>query len=93
MYDAELKRMRELIRLRLYVMTLHAEEEMDADALTIFDVEHVLLTGSIVERQKDRASDEWKYLVNGESLAGDKATVVAKVGPTGKLVIITVFRE
>jgi len=33
------------------------------------------------------------YLVNGESIAGDKATVVAKVGPTGKLVIITLFRE
>ena len=93
MYDAELKRMRELIRLRLYVMTLHAEEEMDADALTIFDVEHVILTGAIVERQKDRASEEWKYLVSGESIAGDKATVVAKVGPTGKLVIITVFRD
>jgi hypothetical protein len=91
MYDAELKRMRELIRLRLYVMTLHAEEEMDADALTIFDVEHVILTGTIVERQKDRASEEWKYLVSGESIASDKATVVAKVGPTGKLVIITVF--
>lgn len=29
MYDAELKRLRELIRLRLYVMTLHAEEEME----------------------------------------------------------------
>ena len=26
MYDAELKRMRELIRARRYVMTLHAED-------------------------------------------------------------------
>ncbi len=57
-------------------MTLHAEEEMDADALTIFDVEHVILTGSVVERQKDRLAGEWKYLVNGESIPGDKATVV-----------------
>lgn len=92
MYDAELKRMRELVRLRLYVMTLHAEEEMDADSLTIFDVEHVILTGSIIERQRDRISGEWKYLVNGDSIAGDKATVVGKFGPTGKLVLITVFR-
>ena len=93
MYDAERKRMRELIRLRLYVMTLHAEEEMDADGFTVFDVEHAILTGFIIERQKDRAFEEWKYLISGESLAGDRATVVAKFGPTGKLVIVTVFRE
>jgi len=93
MYDAELKRMRELVRLRLYVMTLHAGEEMDADGLTLFDVEHVILTGSIIERQRDRIFGEWKYLVNGDSIAGDKATVVGKFGPTGKLVLITVFRD
>jgi len=81
------------IQLRLYVMTLHAEEEMDADGLTIFDVEHVILTGSITERQRDRISGEWKHLVNGVSIAGDKATVVGKFGPTGKLVLITVFRD
>ena len=50
MYDAELKRMRELIRTRRYVMTLHAEDEMDADGLTIFDVESVILAGQITER-------------------------------------------
>jgi hypothetical protein len=93
MHEAELKRMRELVRTRLYVMTLHAEDEMDADGFTIFDVEHVILTGVVTERQKDRGSQEWKYLVNGELLAGDKATVVAKFGPTGKIVIITVFRD
>ncbi len=59
MYDAELKRMRELIRTRRYVMTLHAEDEMDADALTIFDVESVILTGQITERQHDRQPDAW----------------------------------
>lgn len=92
MFDADLQRMRNLIRLRMYVMTLHAEDEMDADGFTVFDVEHVILTGTIIERQKDRSSEEWKYLVNGESLAGDQATVVAKFGPIGKLVVITVFR-
>lgn len=93
MYDAELKRMRELVRLRLYVMTLHAEEEMDADGLTIFDVEHVILTGLIIERQRDRMSGEWKYLVHGDSIAGDKATVVGKFGPNRQLVLITTFRD
>ncbi len=93
MYDAELKRMRELIRIRQYVMTLHAEDEMDADGLSIYDVEHVILTGEVTERQRDHASGEWKYLISGESLAGARVTVVTKFSPTGKLVFITIFRE
>jgi len=93
MYDAELKRMRELIRTRQYVMTLHAEEEMDADDLTIFDIESVILTGQITERQRDRQPDEWKYLVSGQAQDGTAVIVVTKFGATGKLVLITVFRE
>lgn len=93
MFDRILKRMRELVRIRKYVMTVHAEDEMDSDGLTVYDVESVVLTGRITERQRDRALAEWKYLVSGQSLAGDRATVVAKIGPTGKLVFITVFKE
>lgn len=93
MHDAELKRMRELIRSRQYVMTLHAEDEMDADGLSIYDVEHVILTGDVTEHQRDHASGEWKYLISGESLAVARVTVVTKFSPTGKLVFITVFRE
>jgi len=93
MHDAELKRMRELIRTRRYVMTLHAEDEMDADALTIFDVESVILTGQITERQHDRQPDAWKYLVSGQALDGAAVTVVTKFGAIDKLVLITVFRE
>jgi hypothetical protein len=43
MFDRVLKRMRERIQSRQYVMTLHAEEEMDADGLTIYDVERGIL--------------------------------------------------
>ena len=93
MYDAELKRMRELIRARRYVMTLHAEDEMDADGLTVFDIESVILSDQITERQRDRQPDEWKYLVNGQALGGAGVTVVVKFGATDKLVMITVFRE
>ena len=83
--------MREKIRTRQYVMTLHAEEEMDNDNLSIFDVERGILTGKIIERQKDRVTAEWKYLIEGETLAGDSVVVVAKLSVTGKLVIITVY--
>lgn len=62
---------------------------MKADA--DFDVEHVILTGEITERRKDRDTGEWKYLVEGETIAGDLAVVVAKLGITDKLVMITVY--
>ena len=93
MYDRILRQMRDNIRIRQYVMTIHAEDEMTDDDLSIFDVEHVVLTGSIVERQKDQDTAEWKYLVKGETIAGDLAVVVAKTSITGKLVIITVYVE
>jgi len=85
--------MREQVRFRQYVMSLHAEEEMNDDGLTIFDVERVILTGTIVERQKEEVTAEWKYLVRGQSIEGDDVIVAAKLSPTGKLVFITVYRE
>ena len=91
MYDRILKQIREKVRTRQYVMTLHAEEEMDNDELTIFDVERGLLTGEIVERQKDQQTGEWKYLVEGQTLKDNPLVVVTKMSPTNKLVIITVY--
>jgi len=86
--------MREKIRTRHYVMTLHAEEEMDDDGLTIYDVESVILTGEIIEQQRDRKSKERKYLVRGQIVEEEEfAVVVSKFGPTGKLVILTVYAE
>lgn len=93
MYERTLRQMKEKIRQRQYVMTIHAEEEMDDDELSIFDVERAILTGSIVERQQDHQTGEWKYLVLGQSVHGIEMTVVGKVSITGKLVIITVYRE
>jgi hypothetical protein len=93
MYDRVLTRMRELVRNRQYVMTVHAEDEMNTDGLAIYDVESAVLTGRIIERQRDRASAEWKYLISGQSLHGDGIIVVAKVSPTGRLVFITIFKE
>ncbi len=83
--------MREKIRTRQYVMTLHAEEEMNDDGLTIYDVESGILTGDILERQKNKVTAEWKYRVRGETIDGGEVEVVAKLGSTGKLIIITVY--
>ena len=89
-----LERIRARVRERRYVMTLHADEEMDEDGLHITDVENALLTGRIVRRQTDRRSRERKYLVRGRS-ADDTQDVVAvvKLGPTDLLVILTVYAD
>ncbi len=93
MFESILKEIREKIRIRKYVMTLHAEEEMNDDGLTVFDVEHCLLTGEITERQKDKNTGESKYLVSGDTFSKNKAVVVCKISLTGSLVMITVYLE
>ena len=94
LFDRILKQMRECVRTRKYVMTIHAEEEMSDDGLTVFDVESVILGGIVEDRQKDTNTGEWKYLVKGKTLANDDpAVVVGKLASPGKLVLITVYRE
>lgn len=86
--------MRDKVRKRLYVMTLHAEEEMDNDSLTIYDVESVILTGELIQQQRDRKTRDRKYLVRGETVRGTQtAVVVSRFGPTDKLIILTVYAE
>jgi len=65
-YKRILNRMRGKIRTRQYVMTLHAEEEMNEDGLTIYDVERGILTGEVQERQRDRVTG------NGNTVLGVK---------------------
>ena len=77
-----------------YVMTLHADDEMDEDGLRITDVENALLTGRIMRRQTHPRSRERKYLLRGRS-ADDTQDIVAvvKFGPTDLLVILTVYAD
>lgn len=84
-------RMREKIRRREYVVTVHARKEMIDDDFTIYDIERGILTGEIFERQKDRITVEWKYRIKGKTISGDEIELIAKLSPTNKLVIITVY--
>jgi len=63
MYPRILKRFRDLILRRQYVVTLHAYDEMAADDLSVWDVESAFFTGEIQERQKDANTSEWKYRI------------------------------
>ncbi len=91
--DKILNRLKECVRENRYIVTLHAEEEMDDDELSVFDVEHTVLTGKIIEKQKDDERNEWKYLVRGETIDSEYVIAAVKISPTGKMVIITVFRD
>ena len=65
-------------------MTLHAEEEMNFDDFTIFDVENAILTGTIIERQKDMHTNEFKYVIEGSIGADRSLGTVVKLSPTGR---------
>ncbi|NUQ41132.1 MAG: DUF4258 domain-containing protein [Calditrichaceae bacterium] len=91
MYDRIRNRAREAIRHRSYILTLHAEEQMNEDGLSILDIENCILSGSILERQKDFNTGEWKYRINGETMGRENLEVIIKFGATGKLVIMTVY--
>lgn len=91
MYSRVLKQFKEAVRLRNYIVTVHAVEEMDDDGFTIFDVEHCILHGEICERQKEHKTAEWKYLLDGVTFQERGICVVAKITVTGKMVIITMY--
>jgi len=74
-----------------YVMTVHAEDEMDNDSFSIFDIEQAMFNGAITERQKDKHSGEWKYVIQGRTDHGDALAVVVKLGNTDTVIIITVY--
>jgi Domain of unknown function (DUF4258) len=91
MTQVSVAHLRQLIRTLSYFVSTHAADELEDDNLTILDLENIVLTGQIVERQRDRGSRETKYVVQGSTLDGTVAEVVAKVGHTGRLFIITVY--
>ena len=92
MFDRILSRVKQKIRMEEYVMTIHADEEMDSDALNIYDVEHAILRGEILERQKDAMTAEWKYRIQGPTIESGPIEIIVKLGPTGKALILTVYR-
>jgi hypothetical protein len=93
MFERTLGRFRSLIRSGEYLLSIHALEEMAEDDLLTEDVENVILTGSIVDRQIDRVTRDRKYVFVGRDLADNPVGLVAKIGAAGKAVVITVYRE
>lgn len=84
-------RVRDLVRALNYVVSIHAADELQDDNLSILDLENIVLTGRITERQRDRQTRETKVLIQGVTLDGSTAETVIKVGPAGTLIFITVY--
>ena len=91
MFPRILKLCREKVLSREYIIPIHALDELQNDNLTIYDIERGILTGNILERQKDEISSEWKYRLEGLTLDEVFIELIVKIGPTGKLVIITAY--
>jgi hypothetical protein len=86
MYERVSQRMRELVRTGEFVVSVD-------DGLTVLDIEECILHGRIIARQRDRVIGGWKYLVSGSSVCDQPMIVVAKIGPTKKLFVITVYLD
>jgi len=84
MFEDIRNKMRGRIRSFDYVMTLHAEEEMENDDLSIFDIENAILTGEIVERQKDGETDEWKYIFASQPIDDETINCCGKIKCDGQ---------
>ena len=86
-----IERIREQIRLGQYDMTRHAQEEMAEDSLDIFDVEHAVLNGELIRKEKGEFRGT-KYTIRGKGI--NQQTVIGIVGrftETGRFLIITVY--
>jgi hypothetical protein len=86
-------RLRAKIRDGLLLITFHAANELDDDEISILDVEEIILTGDIIQRQRDPQTRERKYVIRGGTLAGEAACCVVKIGPTGQVVLVTAWVE
>ena len=83
--------LRALVRSLNYVVTTHAADELDDDHLSILDLENIVLTGTIAERQRDRQTRAVKCVIRGVTLDGAAAETVVKTGYDGKLIFITLY--
>lgn len=92
MAKPSISRIRDCIRSLNYVVSLHAAEELDDDDLTILDLETIILSGQITERQRDRKARDVKLVVRGHTVDGRTAEAIVKLSQIGTVFVITVYR-
>jgi hypothetical protein len=91
MYERILRRIQAHIRQGEYLLTNHVRDEMDEDGFSLYDLEQGILSGTLVERQRDRVTREAKYRIQGMAPDDREMEVIVKFSVTRRLVIITVY--
>jgi len=99
LYTSTLLKMRDRVRRGRFTIPYHTRRAMYDDGLLAADIVHCILTGEIVERQVDDVWQEYKYIIEGQSvneIDGEfyeqiRLQVVAKLGHNDDTVIITVY--
>ena len=91
MAQSTISQFRHLIRTLNYVISTHAAEELEDENLSILDLENIILTGRIKERQREAKTHEIKRVIAGITLDGAAAEAVVKIGVTGRLIVITAY--
>lgn len=92
MFERELRRFRAAVRDGRFELATHAFRELVSDGLTVLDLEGAVLTGRIVERQRDRLTGEKKYVIEGRADDGLEVTVVVKWEWPARMKFLTTFR-
>jgi hypothetical protein len=92
MYENILDQMIECIWSDNFIVPYHATVELEKDLLSIEDLTNCVLEGVIVERQKDRHSGEYKYIIEGVALDDRPMEVVAKLSLIRETYVITLYR-
>jgi hypothetical protein len=85
-----IRQIRDKIRKEEYDLTIHARNEMEADNLTLLDVEVAILNGQIRRRERDFLR-RTKYVIEGISLDGRPVGIVGRFTETDFFLIITVY--
>ena len=91
MAQSTISQFRHLIRTLNYVISTHAAEELEDENLSILDLENIILTGRIKERQRDAKTREIKCVIAGITLDGAAAEAIVKIGVTGRLIVVTAY--
>jgi hypothetical protein len=92
MYEHVLRQMQRAVEAGRVRFTSHAFDEMDDEGLLAADAINCILTGEIVEDQYDARYQQTKYLIYGDTMAGDELGLVARFEITTRVLIITVYR-
>lgn len=87
-----LRKIRALVLAGRVFVSVHARKELREDDLSSFDLENVLATGFVAERQRDAHTGEGKLLVEGTALDGSFVAAVVKLTEVDTLYVITVYR-